>query len=101
MQQRLLPKPHQETTARTNGQIAFSIRAGPSVDLSRLDHNAEVNIAICVTMTSSKAATNPDGLNAVIRSARASHIADQMGMGAMLEQSKVNVSHVLSPSFCR
>jgi hypothetical protein len=52
--------------------------------LSRFDRNTEVNVAVCVTKTSSKAATNPDSLNTVIRSALAGYITDQIGMGTML-----------------
>jgi hypothetical protein len=52
--------------------------------VSRFDRNTEVNIAVCVTKASSKAATNPDSLNTAIRRALAGHIADQIGMGTML-----------------
>src|SRR5215216_5844401 len=100
MEQRLLPKPHQETTARTDGQIVIPIRARPSVDVSRFDRNAEVNITICITIASSKAATNPDSLNAAIWSTLVGHIADQRGVGSVLERPEVNVAHVLSPSSC-
>jgi hypothetical protein len=80
MQQRLPPKAHQETTARAKGQIVFPVRAGPSVDVSRFDRNTEVDVAVCVAVAGSKAATNPDSLNAAILRTLPGHIADQIGM---------------------
>src|SRR5262249_24113856 len=99
MQQRLLPKSHHTTTTGAKGQIVLAVRACPSVDLSRFDRNTEVDIAVCVAKASGKAATNPDSLNAAISRALVGHSADKIGMGTMLEQSEVNVSHVLSSPF--
>jgi hypothetical protein len=50
-------------------------------------------------MAGSKAAANPDSLNAAISRALAGHIADQVGMRTMLEQPEIDVSHGLSLSF--
>ena len=84
VQQCLIPKAQQETTAGTYGQIVFPVRVCPAVDLSRFDRNPEVNIAVGVTMAGSKAPPNPDRLNAAIRIALLGHCADQIGMGTVL-----------------